>query len=497
MLYTSTRDHSLKVEASVAITEGISKEGGLFVPCEIPALSMDDLKAMIPLSYIDRAKRVLSLYLTDFTKEEIDYCVEGAYSAGKFNSEKVAPLVTLEDSAEILELFRGPTCAFKDMALQLLPYLLTTASKKAAPDKEIVILVATSGDTGKAALEGFKDVEGTRILVFYPENGVSVMQKLQMCTQEGENVGVCAIQGNFDDAQTGVKKIFTDPKVKERLAENGLMFSSANSINWGRLVPQIVYYCSAYCDMMEKGKVQPGEPMNVVVPTGNFGNILAAYYAKKMGVPIDRLICASNANNVLTDFLTTGTYDRNRQFYTTTSPSMDILISSNLERLLFHLCGEDDVQLNAWMKRLQEDGKYTVTDEVFAKIKELFNAGCADDAMCAATIKETFTEKHYLSDTHTGVAIHVYEAYKKATGDVTPTVIASTASPYKFPKSVLSAIEGTEPSVSELDLPEVLSAKTGTEIPAPLAGLKDKAVRFRTVCEVPAMEQQVYDMLHI
>ncbi len=320
MLYTSTRNKTLRVEASEAITRGISEDGGLFVPVEIPKLSMQDIQDMIPMSYIERAKKVLSLYLTDFTPEEIDYCVSGAYAEGKFDSDKVAPLVTLDEKAEVLELFRGPTCAFKDMALQLLPYLLTTASKKAAPDKQIVILVATSGDTGKAALEGFKDVPGTRILVFYPRDGVSPMQKLQMVTQEGANVGVCAIEGNFDDAQSGVKKIFTDKAVGAKLAENGLMFSSANSINWGRLVPQIVYYCSAYADMLEKGNLQPGEAMDIVVPTGNFGNILAAYYAKLMGVPVGKLICASNANNVLTDFLTTGTYDRNRTFSSTRSP---------------------------------------------------------------------------------------------------------------------------------------------------------------------------------
>ncbi len=497
MLYTSTRDKTLKVEASEAITKGISKEGGLFVPCEIPSLSMDDLKAMIPMSYIERAKKVLSLYLTDFTEEEIAYCVEGAYKAGKFSSEKVAPLATLEDGVEILELFRGPTCAFKDMALQLLPYLLTTSAKKFAPDKEIVILVATSGDTGKAALEGFKDVPKTRILVFYPDNGVSAMQKLQMATQEGENVAVCAIKGNFDDAQTGVKKIFTDPRVAQRLADGGMMFSSANSINWGRLVPQIVYYCSAYCDMMDKGVLSAGEPMNVVVPTGNFGNILAAYYAKKMGVPIAKLICASNANNVLTDFLTTGTYDKNRQFFCTTSPSMDILISSNLERLLFHLSGEDDALIRDWMTSLTTEGKYTVSDAVAAEIKGLFGAGCADDTMTAATIKAAFEEDKYLSDTHTGVAINVYKAYREATGDKTPTVIASTASPYKFPKSVLSAVLGQCPDMEELDMIDMLQEKTNTEMPKPLVGLRNKEVRFTNVCEIPEMEQMVYDLLGV
>lgn len=495
MLYTSTRDKSLRVEASEAIAKGISEEGGLFVPCEIPKISIKDLEDMISLSYIERAKRILSLYLTDFTPEEIDYCVQGAYREGKFRSPKVAPLVTLNGSTEILELFKGPTCAFKDMALQLLPYLLTTSAKKAAPDKEIVILVATSGDTGKAALEGFKNVPKTRILVFYPEKGVSPVQKLQMITQEGDNVGVCAINGNFDDAQSSVKKIFTDRKVSEKLAEGGLMFSSANSINWGRLVPQVVYYCSAYCDMMEKGQVKPGEPMNVVVPTGNFGNILAAYYAKRMGVPINRLICASNANNVLTDFLKTGTYDRNRDFYTTTSPSMDILISSNLERLLFHMSDEDDSLVRKWMGELSETGKYTVSDKVFERISNVFSAGCADDIETGKTIKEKYEKYGYLADTHTSVAISVYSDYVNKTGDKTPTVIAATASPYKFSKSVLEGLTGTTPEIEEVDMTSVLEEKTGTTIPAPLSGLKNKKVRFTGVSEVPDMEKQVYRML--
>ena len=497
MFYTSTRDKTLKVTASEAITKGISEDGGLFVPCEIPQLSMEDIKSMIPMSYIERAKKVLSLYLTDFTAEEIDYCVNGAYREGKFSSEKVAPLVTLTDKAEILELFRGPTCAFKDMALQLLPYLLTTAAKRVAKDKEIVILVATSGDTGKAALEGFKDVPHTRILVFYPACGVSPMQKLQMVTQEGSNVAVCAINGNFDDAQSSVKKIFTDKKVAEKLAENGMMFSSANSINWGRLVPQIVYYCSAYCDMLEKNKLNPGDPMNVVVPTGNFGNILAAYYAKRMGVPIGKLICASNANNVLTDFLTTGTYDRNRDFYTTTSPSMDILISSNLERLLFHLSGEDDAKVRDYMKALSEDGKYTVSDDIKNKVLDLFAAGCTDDRLTFETINETYNKDGYLSDTHTAVAIKVYRDYTLKTKDETPAVIAATASPYKFSKSVLTAINGKTDGLSEFSMTDELSKKTGTEIPKPLAGLKDKKVRFTSVSEIKDMEQCVYDLLGI
>lgn len=497
MFYTSTRDKSLRVSASEAITKGISKDGGLFVPCEIPALTLDDLNAMIPMSYIERAKKVLSLYLTDFTPEEIDYCVNGAYKEGKFSSKKVAPLVTLSEKAEILELFRGPTCAFKDMALQLLPYLLTTASKRVVPDKEIVILVATSGDTGKAALEGFKDVPNTRILVFYPALGVSPMQKLQMVTQEGENVGVCAINGNFDDAQSSVKKIFTDAKVAEKLNDNGMMFSSANSINWGRLVPQIVYYCSAYCDMLEKNALNPGEKMNVVVPTGNFGNILAAYYAKRMGVPIGKLICASNANNVLTDFLKTGTYDKNRDFYTTYSPSMDILISSNLERLLFHLSGENDAQIREYMNALAADGKYTVSDDIKSAIFEDFAAGFTNDELTLETINETYSKRDYLLDTHTAVAVKVYNDYAEKTADDTPTVIAATASPYKFSKSVLTALYGENESLDEFSMTDVLSEKTHTDIPAPLAGLKDKKVRFTSVSEIADMEKCVYDLLGI
>ncbi|MDY2712552.1 MAG: threonine synthase, partial [Candidatus Faecivivens sp.] len=335
MNYNSTRDSSCKVTAAQAIAQGISHEGGLFVPETLPVLTREDLQAMVGMSYNEKAKAVLSRFLTDFTKEELDYCVDSAYNDRKFDSANISELAKVGDSAYLLELWHGPTCAFKDMALQLLPYLMTISARKTAPDKEIVVLVATSGDTGKAALEGFADVPHTRMLVFYPENGVSEMQKLQMTTQTGGNVSVCAIKGNFDDAQSGVKKIFTDPVIEAELAKNGQMFSSANSINWGRLVPQIVYYVAAYTSLVEQGEIELGETVNVTVPTGNFGNILAAYYAKLMGLPIGKLICASNKNKVLTDFIRTGTYDRNRDFYTTTSPSMDILISSNLERLLY------------------------------------------------------------------------------------------------------------------------------------------------------------------
>lgn len=497
MYYTSTRDKSVRVTASEAITKGISSDGGLFVPMEIPKIDGDFIKELIPLSYIERAKRVLSLYLTDFTEEEISYCVEGAYKEGKFSSDKVSPLYKLADGEYVLELWRGPTCAFKDMALQLLPYLLTTASSKTLKDTEIVILVATSGDTGKAALEGFKDVPNTKILVFYPVDGVSPMQKLQMTTQEGENVSVCAIEGNFDDAQSGVKAIFTDKDIEKKFKENGLAFSSANSINWGRLVPQIVYYVSAYCDMLQNGAVKSGEPINIVVPTGNFGNILAAYYAKEMGIPVKTLICASNANNVLTDFLTTGTYDKNRHFYCTASPSMDILISSNLERLLFHLCGENDVTVKNWMSELAENGKYTVSDAVIEQIRELFAAGCCDDIATKDTISEIFGSKNYLCDTHTAVALNVYKNYKAETGDNTPAVIASTANPYKFSASVLSAISDDIKAENEFETVSELCEKSGEPVPPQLSALKGKTPRFTGVCRKENMKQVVFQMLGI
>lgn len=494
MKYVSTRDTSVKVSASQAITKGISSEGGLFVPEELPKVSLEEIEALAKCDYIGRAKAVLSLFLTDFTQEEIDSCVRGAYETG-FSDAKVAPLANLGDGAYVLELFKGPTCAFKDMALQILPRLLTVAGGKAAKGTEIVILVATSGDTGKAALEGFKDVEHTRILVFYPSDGVSPMQKLQMCTQEGSNVSVCAIKGNFDDAQSGVKKIFTDKAVGAKLAENGMAFSSANSINWGRLAPQIVYYFSAYCELLASGSIKAGDKINVVVPTGNFGNILAAYYAKEMGLPVAKLICASNSNSVLTEFLTTGVYDRNRKFFTTISPSMDILISSNLERLLYALAGSENVK--SWMTSLASDGKYTVDADTFGKLKELFAAGCCDDDQTKQTIARIFKEKGYLCDTHTAVAVKVYEDYKAATGDETPTVIASTASPFKFSASVLDAIGGNCGGLDEFEMVEKLAEVSKESCPEQLAGLRNKAVRFDGCCSKDSMEKVVLDMLGI
>lgn len=494
MNYVSTRDTSVKVSSAQAITRGISADGGLFVPESFPSVSLERIEQLSKLDYIGRAKAILSLYLTDFTEEELDSCVRGAYESG-FSSEKVAPLAKLEDGVYILELFRGPTCAFKDMALQMLPHLLTVAGKKAADGTEIVILVATSGDTGKAALEGFKDVKNTRILVFYPEDGVSPMQKLQMCTQEGGNVAVCAIEGNFDDAQSGVKKIFTDKAIAERLAAEGMAFSSANSINWGRLAPQIVYYFSAYCDLVADGAIKNGDKINVVVPTGNFGNILAAYYAREMGLPIAKLICASNSNSVLTDFLTTGVYDRNREFFTTVSPSMDILISSNLERLLYSLAGSEKVKV--WMKQLAECGRYEVDADTLAKLRSLFAAGCCNDDETKATIAAAYKEKGYLCDTHTAVAVKVYYDYKARTGDCAPAVIASTASPFKFSAAVLEAVEGGAEDLDEFAMVARLAEVTGLECPEQLAGLRDKPVRFTGCCSKYKMEQTVFDMLGV
>ena len=494
MNYVSTRDTAVKVTASQAITKGISAEGGLFVPENLPKVSIEKISELAGLDYIGRAKSILSLFLTDFTEEEVDSCVRGAYETG-FSDSKVAPLAKIENGVHILELFKGPTCAFKDMALQILPRLLTVSSGKAAKGTKIVILVATSGDTGKAALEGFKDVENTQILVFYPSDGVSPMQKLQMCTQEGNNVSVCAIEGNFDDAQSGVKRIFTDKAIGEKLAENSMAFSSANSINWGRLCPQIVYYFSAYCDLLASGEIKAGDEINVVVPTGNFGNILAAYYAREMGLPIKKLICASNSNSVLTEFLTTGVYNRNREFFTTISPSMDILISSNLERLLYSVSGSENVK--KWMKELNEDGKYEVDAATLESIKALFDAGCCDDTETKATIADVFKNKDYLCDTHTAVAVKVYYDYKAKTGDTTPAVIASTASPFKFSEAVLEAVAGGTEGLDEFEMVERLAAVTGRTCPEQLANLRDKAVRFDGCCSKDKMDGVVFGMLGI
>lgn len=483
MFYNSTRDSSVKVSSAEAITQGISAEGGLFVPESIPEITFDDIKKIGEMKYADRAAFVFSKFLTDFTEAEIHYCTDNAYSTKNFESDSIAEIAHLFDGTYMLELWHGPTCAFKDMALQILPYFLTTSVKKINLDKKIVILVATSGDTGKAALEGFKDVEGTSILVFYPEDGVSPMQKRQMKTQEGSNVGVCALKGNFDDCQTGVKKIFTDADVKKQLDDNGMMFSSANSINWGRLVPQIVYYISSYAELVKDGEITLGEKVNIVVPTGNFGNILAAYYAKHMGIPVNKLICASNINNVLTDFINTGVYDRNRHFYPTVSPSMDILISSNLERLLYIMTGKNDTLISEWFGKLSAEGKYEVSDDVKAKLSDEFCAGFCDDEQTKATIHEIYEKYSYTCDTHTAVAVKVYEDYKKSTGDTTKTIIASTASPYKFSAAVLEAIEGKTSDISEYEKVDRIAELSDIPIPSALADLKNKPERFNDVID--------------
>lgn len=497
MFYESTRNGDLRITSAEAIVQGISHDGGLFVPTEIPKLTLDEIASLGDLSYPERAQAVFQRFLTDFTVEEIKNCVDSAYSSGSFETENVMELKELRSGMNILELWHGPTCAFKDMALQILPHLLTTSVRKIGIDKKVCILVATSGDTGKAALEGFKDAPGTEILVFYPENGVSAMQKLQMTTQEGANVGVCAIKGNFDDAQTGVKKIFTDPEIAEKLAENGIMFSSANSINWGRLAPQIVYYVSSYAQLVKDGRITLGDEMNVIVPTGNFGNILAAYYAKLMGVPIKKLVCASNSNNVLTDFLRTGVYDRNRKFYTTISPSMDILISSNLERLLYHLCGGNSEYIRSIFADLAATGRFEVSEDIKSVLHELFYADFCTDDETKSTIKSVYDEFGYTVDTHTSVAVGVYNKYLAETGDNTCAVIASTASPYKFPASVLEALGDDGNYQDEFAMADALYEISKLPIPKALSELKSKSPRFTGSVEKSEMLGYVYGALNI
>lgn len=477
MKYVSTRNSKLSFSAAQTIVQGLSRDGGLFLPESVPQLEKGMLRELSALSYKQRAARIMKLFLDEFTEDELLRFAEKAYGTNKFDTPAVAPLVHVSGNTHVLELWHGPTYAFKDMALQMLPYLLTASLEKTGEKKTACILVATSGDTGKAALEGFRDVDKTKILVFYPRDGVSDIQKLQMVTQEGANVGVCAVEGNFDDAQSGVKKIFSDAEMREKLAAKGCFFSSANSINWGRVLPQIVYYVSAYCDLLANGTVKEGDTVNVCVPTGNFGNILAGFYAKLMGVPFGRLICASNANNVLTDFIRTGTYDRNRPFYTTTSPSMDILISSNLERLLYLLSGSDE-QVRGYMQQLSESGRYTVSAELLAEIQKHFSCGCCTDADTAETIGSVFEKQHYLLDTHTAVAWTVLSRTEQSV----PTVLVSTASPFKFCTSVLDAL-GVHEHRNGTDVIEQLSDASGIPAPAPLAGLKGRTVRF-TNCTV-------------
>ncbi len=491
MVYHSTRNSALSVSASDAITQGIAPDGGLFVPEEIPKLSQADFSALGGLSYAERAARILGLYLTDFEPEELRQCTRDAYETGHFDTPNVQEIVTLPDGISLLELWHGPTCAFKDMALQILPGLLTRAARKTGFDGEIVILTATSGDTGKAALAGFRDAPNTRILVFYPEDGVSEMQKRQMRTQEGENVDVCAVRGNFDDCQNGVKAIFTDSAMRGKLQRAGMRFSSANSINWGRLVPQIVYYVSAYVTMLEKGILKPGEAFRVTVPTGNFGNILAAWYAKRMGVPIRRLYCASNINHVLTDFLRTGVYDRNRAFHPTISPSMDILISSNLERLLWHMTDGDSERVGGLFAELARNGKYEIPKETLQRIQEEFSGAYYTDEETKRTIGAVFDECGYLSDTHTAVGLCA--ARDNSAGEA--MLVASTASPFKFSPAVLEALGEETAQTDEYELLNRLSQRAKRAVPQPLAALRTKPVRFQTVIDAADMARHVEETL--
>ena len=490
MMYQSTRDAShKKYSAAEVIKMGLAPDGGLFIPESIPALTTEEIAALCGDSYPVRAAKILGKFLTDYTYEELLSDCEAAYAESSFPGG-AAPLVHVHDQVYSLELWHGPTAAFKDMALQIMPRLLSRAIVKTGETRDALILVATSGDTGKAALEGYKDIDRIKIMVFYPVDGVSRVQKLQMATQTGSNVNVCAIRGNFDDAQTGVKKIFGDADMAAALNDKGYVLSSANSINWGRLAPQIVYYVSAYCDLLNKGALKMGETMDVCVPTGNFGNIFAGYIAKLMGLPVRHFVCASNKNNILTDFLRTGTYDRNRDFHLTMSPSMDILISSNLERLLCFTAGEE--RTAAYMESLKKDGAYTVDAEVLAAINENFSGYFADEAATAETIKTYFEKYGYLADTHTAVALSAAEQYIATLDEVRPTVVDSTASPYKFAADVYESLGKTQPADPLAALDE-LAAATDTEIPYPLRGLGQREVRFTQVIDAADMPAAVLD----
>lgn len=493
VLYKSTRSSQEPVNASVAILKGLTDDGGLFVPDHIPALDKS-LRELAAMSYQEVAYEVMKLYLTDFTEEELKGCITRAYDE-KFDTEVIAPLAEA-DGAFFLELFHGATIAFKDMALSILPHLLTTSARKNHIENEIVILTATSGDTGKAALAGFADVEGTRIVVFYPKNGVSPIQEKQMVTQRGGNTFVVGIHGNFDDAQTGVKKIFSDKKLAAEMAEQGFQFSSANSINIGRLVPQIVYYVYAYARLLAEGRIEEGQRINVVVPTGNFGNILAAFYAKNMGLPLGKLICASNDNKVLYDFFRTGVYDRNREFMLTSSPSMDILISSNLERLIYRIAGEDPEQNRSLMAALSGQGRYEVTEEMRGKLQD-FWGGYATEEETAAAIRRLYEECGYVIDTHTAVAASVYGKYVGETGDKTPTVIASTASPFKFTRSVMNAIDHKYDSMTDFELVDELSKIAGVAVPGAIEEIRSAPVLHDNTCEVDEMPNMVKRFLKL
>mgnify|MGYP000053719264 FL=1 len=491
VIYRSTRSNSEPVTASQAILKGLSDDGGLFVPDHIPTLDKS-LSELAGMSYQQVAYEVMKLFLTDFTEEELKNCINNAYDS-KFDTEKIAPLVQADD-AYYLELFHGSTIAFKDMALSILPHLMITSARKNNIKNEIVILTATSGDTGKAALAGFADVKGTRIIVFYPKNGVSPIQEKQMLTQKGANTHVVGIHGNFDDAQTGVKKIFSDKELAKEMDEKGFQFSSANSINIGRLVPQICYYVYAYAKLVENGEIQNGDPINITVPTGNFGNILAAYFAKQMGIPVKTLICASNDNKVLYDFFRTGTYDRNREFVLTTSPSMDILISSNLERLIYRIAGNDADKNRELMNALSGNGKYEITEEMKAQLAD-FYGNFASEAETAAEIRRLYEKCGYVIDTHTAVASAVYGKYVVETGDHKTTVIASTASPFKFTRSVMDAIDIKYDAMGDFELVDELSKIAKVKVPNAIEEIRTAPVLHDTQCDVDKMKDTVKSFL--
>lgn len=493
LMYNSTRNKQETATASQAILKGLASDGGLFVPEAIPALDKD-IAELANMSYQEVAYEVMKLYMTDFTEEELKNCINRAYDS-KFDTTEIAPLVK-KDGAYYLELFHGATIAFKDMALSILPHLLTTSAKKNNVKNEIVILTATSGDTGKAALAGFADVEGTSIIVFYPKNGVSPIQEKQMITQKGANTKVVGITGNFDDAQSGVKAMFNNKDLAERMDKAGYQFSSANSINIGRLVPQIVYYVYAYSRLVKNGEIKVGDKMNVVVPTGNFGNILAAYYAKNMGLPVDKLVCASNDNKVLFDFFQTGTYDKNREFILTTSPSMDILISSNLERLIYKIAGNDAEKCADLMAALSTKGVYNITDEMKANLSD-FVGGYTDEAKTAATIKAMYDKEGYIMDTHTAVASGVYNDYVAKSGDKTPTVIASTASPYKFTRSVMNAIDSKYDAMGDFELVDELCKLSGVKVPNAIEEIRTAPVLHDIVCDSDKMQDTVEKILNL
>ena len=494
LVYHSTRNSEETATASEAILKGLTSDGGLFVPDSIPKLNVS-LEDLTKMSYQEIAYAVMKEFLTDFTEEELKTCINNAYDS-KFDTEEIE-VTKKVDGAYYLELFHGATIAFKDMALSILPHLLVTSARKNNVKNEIVILTATSGDTGKAALAGFADVPGTKIIVFYPKSGVSPIQEKQMVTQKGDNTYVIGIKGNFDDAQTGVKKMFSNKELAKVMNDNGFQFSSANSINIGRLVPQVVYYVKAYADLLKQGALKAGEPMNVVVPTGNFGNILASYYAKQMGIPIGKFVCASNKNKVLFDFFETGKYDRNREFYVTTSPSMDILISSNLERMIYRIAGNDAKQCAKFMAALTKDGEYVITDAMKAELSEFFGAFGSEEET-AVKIKEVYDKEGYVMDTHTAVAAVAYDKYKAATGDdKTPTVIASTASPYKFTRSVMDAIDPAYDAEDDFELVDELNKVSKTAIPKAIEEIRTAPVLHDTVCETAAMEDEVKKILGI